>query len=302
MEPRYRPYLTEPGETLLLAQSPLLSTTRFAQFLEESKLPMNRIVSSKMSSVPIPLYVNTDTMPNGRQFPIGTEASLLWHPLFWLPASLANHLSFRDASGNVNVETDDQWAARVALTLSTSGVYDADNGTWLDMLSVVGLDIEDEMTIDRLSEWLEGSDDPDIDRIDLTPFIDLPDQPHWAFRSVQAIFSELEQSSYALLTNGTLEVIDLIVEGNESVEGLSEEFADAVESLTLVMDGLSFDFDGEDFYEISEDVLQTAREYEGDWNSFVNGTIAYYRQVLSAVRQTFWPVVEALNTPDASAA
>lgn len=296
MEPRYRPYLTEPNESLLLATSPLLSTTRFAAFLDDSRLPMNRVVLSKMCSVPIPLYVNETG--GGRQFPEGTNPSLLWHPLFWLPKSLSNHLSYRDSENVVHVESDDQWAARVALTLVTSGVYDPENGTWLDMFSVVGLDIDDEMTIDRAVEWLEGTPDPDIDQIDLSPFTELPGQPHWAFHSVQSIFGELEQSSYGLLANGTLEVIDLIVENNDSVEGLTEEFADAVESLTLVMDGLEFDFDGEDFYSLSEDVVDTARSYTGDWNGFVNGTVAYYRQALSAVRGTFWPVVEALNAPE----
>lgn len=301
MEPRYRAYLTEPNESLLLATSPLLSTTRFATFLEDSGLPMNRIVVSKMCAVPIPLYVSEGST-DPRRFPAGTNPSLLWHPLFWLPKSLSNHLSYRDSENVVHVESDDQWAARVALTLSTSGVYDPENGTWLDMLSVVGLDIDDEMVVDRITEWLEGSDDPDIDLIDLAPFTELPDQPHWAFHSVQSIFGELEQSSYGLLSNGTLEVIDLIVENNDTVEGLTEEFADAVESVVLVMDGLEFDFDGQDFYDLSNDVIETSRSYTGDWNSFVNGTVAYYRQALSAVRGTFWPVVEALNAPEPASA
>lgn len=299
MEPRYRQYLNEPTEALLLSRSPLLTTTRFARFLEDSGLPSNRIITSKMCSVPIPLYVDASSSATGRQFPASVNPQLLWHPLFWLPASLANHLSYRDANGDTQTETDDQWAARVALTLGTSGVYDIENGRWLDMLSVVGLDIDDEMVIDRITDWLEGSDDPDLDRIDLSGFTDLPEQPHWAFRSVQSIFPQLELSSYALLANTTLETIDLVVEDNTTVSGLTEEFADTVEAFTLVLgDDLDYDFEGQDFMALSYEVIATARNYAGDWNEFANGTVAYYRQALTSVRSTFWPVVEALVEAD----
>lgn len=302
MEPRYRQYLNEPSEALLLAQSPLLTTTRFAQFLDDSGLPMNRIITSKMCSVPIPLYVDASSAPTGRQFPADTNPHLMWHPLFWLPASLANHLSYRDADGETQTETDDQWSARVALTLGTSGVYDIENGHWLDMLSVVGLDIEDEMVIDRIKDWLEGSEDPDLDRIDLSAFTDLPDQPYWAFRSVQSIFPQLELSSYGLIANSTLEIIDMMVEENTTVEGLTSEFADAVEALTLVIGELDYDFEGKDFLALSYEVIASANEYSGDWNDFANGTVAYYRQALTSVRGTFWPVVEALVEADTAQA
>lgn len=297
MEPRYRTYLTEPEEKLLLAQNPLLSTTRLMTFMEDSHLPLSRIVTSPMMSVPVPLYVDKTTMPNGRQFPSDTNPALFWHPLFWLPESLANKLSYRDRENPdvVHVESDDQWAARVALTLSASGVYDPENGKWLDMLSVVGLDSEDEMVLDRIVEWLDGSSDPDLDSIDLSALTDIPDQPHWAFRSVQAIFPELVQASYAFLTHGTIDLIDIIVRENSDVETLTDEFADAVEALTLVMEGLEYDIDGEDFYAVSADVVQTAREYRGDRDTFVEGTVAYYRAVLETIRSDFWGVVVSLN-------
>lgn len=301
MEPRYRPYMTQPNEALLLSTSPLATTARFAQFLDESLLPMERVVASTMCAAPIPLYVDATATANGRQFPEGTNPHIFWHPLFWLPASLSSHLSYKDTDGTTKIETDDEWAARVALTLGSSGIYDIENGAWLDVLSLVDLDIEDELTIDRINDWLSGDPDPDLDRIDLSTFTDIPDQPYWAFRTVKTIYDQLELASYALLTGGTLETIDIIVEENTDTQEMTGQFANAVEALGATLPDIGFDFDGRDFNELTTEIVEAAREHDGDWNSFVLGTVAYYRAALIAVRDAFLPALEQLQSSNATA-
>lgn len=300
MEPRYRPYMTQPTEALLLSTSPLATTARYAQFLDDAILTPERVVASAMCSVPIPLYVDVNTTPNGRQFPEGTNPHIMWHPLFWLPASLSNHLSYKDTDGTTKVESDDEWAARVALTLGSSGLYDIENGAWLDVLSLVDLDIEDDLTIDRINDWLSGDPDPDLDRIDLSTFTDIPDQPYWAFRSVKTIYDQLELASYALLIGGTLETIDIIVEENTDTKEMTEQFANCVEALGAVLPEIGYDFDGRDFNELTWEVVESAREHDGDWNSFVLGTVSYYRAALTSVRDAFQPALDQLQSANDS--
>lgn len=299
MEPRYRKYQTEPGELLLLASSPLLTTTRFANFVVDSNLSPSRVTVSRMCPVPIPRYV-VGAKDDKRQFPVGTNPSLLWHPLFWLPETLRTRVRYERADSTpdnrmFHVETEDEWVARVALTLSTAGVYDPEQGTWLDMLSVVGLDSEDEMVIDRLQEWLEGAPDEDIDRIDLSEFVDIPGQPFWSLRSIESIYPVMEDASYATLTNGTLEIIEIIVEKSESVEELAADFAAAVQALDLVIGSdIDVKVDDEDFLTLTADVYKTASEYTGTWADLVDGVFSYYRNALTAVRDLYWPSLQSL--------
>lgn|GEM_PF-5880815 len=128
---------------------------------------IDRLVSSIMCPVPIPEY------PLPRRRP-GAKANMLWHPFLWLPAHIA------ERRNEAEVADDDLYALRVALEVDATGLYDRHSGTWLDVCSTVGVDLDDPNGIARAQAWLDGAPDPAFDDIDLTDWTHNPQDPFWA--------------------------------------------------------------------------------------------------------------------------
>lgn len=204
-----RRFLLEPGEPLLLLRSTIGTAVRYRMFAEASGLtPSTAILSSTLCSIPLPIYTNFGTNAQGRERRrwAWTRPEFMWHPLMWLPPRVAGRYQIADHTGQGRMEDDDLWAIRVAFEMTASGLYDPDSGTWLDILSTVGLDITDELDLARVQDWLDGSDDEILDDIDLSDYLDI-DPTSWAVETALAMRNDLTYGSWALIADDLLGMV-----------------------------------------------------------------------------------------------
>lgn len=174
----YEDFFGNPEEPLVLFRGadPVAFFERERWFQEMTSLPADRVVSSPMCAVPLPL-AQRDDLGLLKRWPNTMNPELLWLPLFWLPELvLTRYLIDNGVPGEERIETDDEWALRVASELSASRLYDPETGSWLDVLSAYGIDIEAPDTVLRLGAWLEGEADPVLDTIDLSPMFAMEDE------------------------------------------------------------------------------------------------------------------------------
>ncbi|QNE48698.1 hypothetical protein F1C58_16705 (plasmid) [Glaciihabitans sp. INWT7] len=207
MEIRRRQFLTSPGESLLLPMQAMAIADRLSRWTRYSNLPKEVIVSSPLLAIPL------SKREPGQRWPAIAEPSAFWHPQLWLPERL---------TAPETGERTDVWAVRVALELTITGLYDVETGTWLDVLSTVGLDSEDPVVQARITEWLEGEPDEDLDRIDLSDGMNDATEVDWSRQQAEDLLALLVPASWAVLSN------DLIAMASES---LSDEALD-IEILT----------------------------------------------------------------------
>ena len=197
MEPRRRAHLTSPGEPLILTRDAAAHAARFQAFIEETALGDNQVLSTVIVSIPLPV-ARRSAGPRG--WPVSMDPSALWHPLFWLPERLAHR--YRDETF---VETDNEWSVRVAMESTIAGLYDPISGTWVDVLSLVELDVDDPDVVERLRAWLAGADDAVLDSIDLSGMTELADDPHWAYGEVAELMPTLLPAAWSLTATSLLE-------------------------------------------------------------------------------------------------
>lgn len=210
----HRPYLLDPGEGLLLTRpSPpgedtppipgiVKTAERRERFLRDSGMDEADVLSATIVSTPLPDYTR---IPEGRRRWPGLSAALMWHPLMWLPPRLARPYVLveeqADGGGHERLEGPTELAIRVALELTASGLYDADTGGWVDVLDLFGIDITAPGALDRIDAWLAGGRDDDLDRIDLSAYIDDAADPDWAVRAVAELFDDLVASTWHLVAD-----------------------------------------------------------------------------------------------------
>lgn len=207
---RRRPFLLEPGQSLIDAGDPIKSALSYKSGLEAIGVPHERLMASRISPLVIPER-------SGRPGPLdpprrriaGIRPEMMWLPLFWLPPRLENRARFCLIDGEaylidpsrsgpnvlsspppgreVHVETDDLWVLRVALELEVSGVYDTGTGTWYDMLANAGIDVDRPDDVKWVANWLAGWPDTRLDLLDIGFELDAmiadPDDPSWALSS-----------------------------------------------------------------------------------------------------------------------
>lgn len=194
---RRREFLTEPGEPLQLAPSPIESGMRLQRFLAETGMSDTDVLLSEFSAVPMPLH-SVDGYPEGRKRWAGVRADAMWLPLMWLPNRVANRYRVEADDGQTYTESHDMWVVRVGLELSASGLYDDESGMWVDVLDLFDLDIDDPAVLARVDAWLNGADDEVLDGIDLSELMTDPDDEDWALREVDSMWPRLQVMSWAL--------------------------------------------------------------------------------------------------------
>lgn len=201
-----RPFILGAGEPPLM---PALITDipgRFVAFCQSTGLSAKDVVTSSMCAMPMPRYHGGD---NPRQWGAELNPQLLWHPLLWLPASVTAVRTITDAvSGRDREESADEHCARLALELMASNLYEAETGTWVDVLSLYGIDSQSDETIERLAGWLAGAPDTVLDSIDISELLDMPGHREWASDLVAAMSPALMLSRFALLSSDVLEILD----------------------------------------------------------------------------------------------
>ena len=203
MDHRRRPFLTEPGEPLLLTRDALGFAERFSEFSAFTMLPTEQIIASPLLTQPL-VVKSRSAGPRGLAPTMNPGA--LWHPLFWLPERVAFRYRWNE-DGVQQIEDDTEWSVRVALEVTMSGLYDPADGTWLDVLSVQGLDVEDAAVQQRLTDWLRGQPDALLDEINLSAVVNHPTEPDWALDSTGELLPTLQPACWALLADNILAII-----------------------------------------------------------------------------------------------
>lgn len=304
------------GEPLLLARSTIDTAVRFRAFGEEFGLPSNALISTMLCSVPLPIYTDFGIDEHGRSRRrwAGTRPETMWHPLMWLPPRLAGRYTFHDSTtGMQTQEADEVWAIRVCLELSLSGLYDAETGTWLDVLSTVGLDIEDEMDLARVEDWLRGESDPLLDTIDLSHYLDLP-QREWALDSALALRGDLEAASWALIADDLLSMAEDALDPTSglghadtlmvlrSVTGLGDSLLWRVppQSLAGASSGVANGESHAVFFARVHDLIDVETAQPGP--EAVSDHLRETATRLYAIREAFWPHLDALSSMETTGA
>jgi len=202
--------MTEPGEPLEVASSTLRSAARYRTWAADTGIGAEWVSPNPLCCVPLPVY--PAAWPTGRRRWPGLRPAMMWHPLLWLPDRLATRYTMLDDTGGRSAEPDDVWALRVCLEVQASGLYDADTGSWLDVLSLAGLDGDDPDTATRVAAWLDGRPDPVLDGVDLTEHVDRPGDPDWAVFAAIAELPALQVISWAVTALDLLEACEELTE------------------------------------------------------------------------------------------
>lgn len=272
MELTRRMFATEAGEELLLARGAFGMAVKYNEMLEATGLPSEAIISDPIVSVPMPRYEKEYT-GEGNRWP-SVKAPMLFHPLFWLPKSLSDrYLLTHPDDPNPVLETDQMWMVRVALTLSASGLYDAESGSWVDILATVGIDIENKADQRRIREWQAGGPDDLLDSIDLTEYLAVKDETNeaWALNLSILMLEDLKRASWALIATDLLDNVDLAVENRgKDREQMAIQIKTASNMSTALLasvpdeDGLPLlDFWVEQEDEINSGALKISEVFDG---------------------------------------
>ena len=292
-ELRRRAFILEPGESLLLASSSIEVALRFGMWERFSQLPVTAVVSNPVVATPLVEYPE-----HGHPARVWQQVNpaALWHPLFWLPDRVSGRYQIQAEDGTVSVEDDDTWAVRVCLELSMSGLYDAETGTWLDVLAMYGLDIDDPAILDRVRWWQAGDPDPVLDSIDLTEQVDVEDTD-WALESALAIIGDLRPASWAMLANDLLEKLDEIADpGKTDTQAdptLTHQAAGNIVALGRTLLAAPEVGVGAQFWTEQELALQQIPPV--DFAAVLDGPIAAMSAALYEVRDANWAHLETLE-------
>lgn len=211
-EIRRRSFLNEPGENLLLTSDPIEYIRRFDEFIDQSRLPPEKVLATPLSAVPLPVAAKTSGGHAERW--AGANPAFMWHPLMWLPPHLALRYRYRlideEQGGTVEdtaIESDTTWTIRVALELVHAGLYNPEDGTWLDVLAYYGIDADNPVDQARVEAWLRGGADVTLDGIDLTSMIAVHGDEEWALRVAADLAEVLVPAQWSLIAAGIIEAV-----------------------------------------------------------------------------------------------
>lgn len=292
MEFERRSLFPGPGEDLLVSRSALDSAARFDDWLKLTGHDARRALCDPVVSVPLP--VRSAKLPTGRRWPAETEPGIMWHPLMWLPDRVALRYRLHDEDGNEVIEDDTQWAVRVALEVTQSGLYDPATGTWLDVLSTVGLDAEDSSTADRVRRWLSGEDDAALDSIDLSPIITLDGNREWALEAASEILPVLQPATWALVANDLITLLQETTEDAESVEDAADQ-VNVVANLAIgALQEVPPAGDEPAPPEEWQAIIDSVDAFQGTIDELLDGPVEALTNSLYSVRDDYWPAVAAL--------
>lgn len=301
-------FFGNPGENLLLYRGadPLGFIERESFFREASNLSNEFIVSSPLSAIQLPIQ-GRDDLGLVQRWPNTINPEIMWLPLFWLPERIGFRYVVTDpmVPEGERLETDDEWSIRVVMELMAAGLYDPETGSWLDVLSAYGADIEDPETIIRLGAWLDGGSDPVFDSIDLTGLFVKPEgDEEWALDFAQQISGLAQAAQFASLATRLRERMFVTV---ASEANLAERIdnVDQIANLVLVL------LDGAELPEPAESVVAVAQDAHDTVDELLDGEVEYSAEdawdsvlgimedldlILGQVEEEYNPYLEAWNS------
>ena len=209
MTVRSKAFLLEPGEELLLSSSAITVASRFDEFVTASGLEPDKVLGDPLCATPIPVY-EKDERGHIKRF-ANADPSFMWHPLMWLPANSALRYQMRisEDSQELRLESDHEWAIRIALELRAAGLYNPVTGEWLDILSVHGIDIDNPVDYARVEAWLAGTADEALDAVDLTDVI-MPDPDNdWSLLASQELTQVFVPAQWTLTASSLLDTLNV---------------------------------------------------------------------------------------------
>lgn len=218
---RRREAYLAPGRSIVMSLIPIEHVLIWDGFCGDTGLTGGQVISSIMCPVPVPVY----PMPKSRPT---AKASMLWHPLLWLPPHMAVRRDEDEAGDH------DLYILRLALEIEETGLYDRESGTWLDVCSAVGIDLDDPDTLASANAWLGGSADPIFDDIDLTELTRDPQDPFWASDVAAANLQLWLEVVWSESASAQLETLTGLLDGSNGPLG-----ADEAQNYLLAMAGIS---------------------------------------------------------------
>ncbi|MHB1974396.1 MAG: hypothetical protein ACYCR4_08950 [Acidimicrobiales bacterium] len=215
---RRRPFILEPGEHLLLEPDPIQVMANFGHLVRETGLSPEDLTSCRLASLPMPVGPP-------RRWP-GLRPEMAWLPLLWLPPHLTERKlyvvaddgfarsvppSMAGAAG-VRREEDEEWVLRVCLELTVSGLYDAESGTFLDVMDYIGIDVDSAEGRARVATWLGGAADDDLDLfstgLELDGVIKSQTDPDWALNEAIVNYGHFVNCAWAFGSESLVDSLD----------------------------------------------------------------------------------------------
>lgn len=310
---RRKPFILVPGDPLILDSDPIDVILDFGRFVEETGIPATSMMTSRLCSLPIPLGEIRGWS--------NVRPETAWLPLLWLPPHLSKRKQYiingdglaqsvsptaRDTTRGQEVyeESDETWMIRVMLELTASGFYDADSGTWLDVLDIIGIDVGTDEGRRRVAAWLAGAPDEDLDLFDtgleLEGNIKSVAEPDWALNESIVNHGYLVTCAYCTgarsLSAAISELKDDIASGDASI-------ADAkllIETTCIAAATWFSDLplaDDDDVEAKPEDAWwlelnESAAAFQGDTPAFIGGFIDPAIERLNEIYEATLPLVE----------
>ena len=297
-----RPYLTEPGESLFLARSPIETALRFGAFVRDTGLSGSEVSTSALCAVPIPLYQD---FAERRRW-AGTRIEMMWHPLLWLPEHLQGPQTLV-FNGEPYEEPWDFYVTRLCIELEVSGIYDPESGTWLNVLSLAGLNIDEEMTQARLKRWMSGARDDRLDALTLEPHIRDNQDPDWAYDRSGELTEGLIQMSWAISAKSLAEALEDLTIGEVSEDAVNDETVSdedyvwspgqrqQVASQIVALGATSLDGASQfSWLDAADDI----RGWEGTEAELLEGPVAGARALLEMIAEEFEPTPDELASAE----
>lgn len=244
-----RQFLTRPGEPIFFGPHPLEISNRFEGFIEYTGLGPEETLLSPLAAIPLPVYAQNPSDPRRRWPDLKVDA--LWCPLFWLPAKSGQPRAIQDTStSSTRMETPDELALRICLEIQASGLYDQDTGSFVDVLALVGIDLDQPEDRERCEAWLLGTPDAILDAIDLTPHLLYDEDEDWSVVAAQSLYPHFLRTSWASLCADFSDILSEIADpGNpeidKEVEGVSEMIRNVFEEARLMLSDVEVSGDSE---------------------------------------------------------
>lgn len=197
--PTRRAFQHDPGEPLLLPADVVTLMSRYARFARIYGIESQHLCVSSLVSTPM-----VDPSVGVRE--LSPSPDSLWHPLLWLPPRL-----HRQSDEEVN-----HWMVRVALEMSDSGLYEMTDGTWYDMMADVGISVDYAEGRQRITEWLAGGDDADLDNISMEKHLDVGDVS-WASDAADDMLDDLTVVAASRSAHTLFDVIDGALDSSDPI-------------------------------------------------------------------------------------
>ena len=298
---RRRAYMTEPGEPLEVASSVRRSAVRYRDFVADTGLAPEWLPPNPLCAVPMPVYP-ASWPGDGRRWP-GVKAGMMWHPLLWLPDRLAARYTLIDGAGARSTEPDDVWALRVCLELQASGCYDPGTGSWLDVLSLAGLDSDDPGTTERVDLWLRGAEDSALDRLDLAEHVDRHDDLDWALHAAIDELPALQVISWAVTAEDLLDACDSIAGTSTDGDGDPERARRSAVTVALLARDHLHSLPDETGTATTESVwwdsaAERIRDFTGDAGAMMDTVVRDMADRLAVIREIYAPQAAELARSD----